>query len=284
MKIFALFLQSAGMFILSFGVLTIFSVSGNPEAFSDSHAVSPVVIQKSLLRASAISSENTAPSPLPTPQKITIAPPQAPKCFPKTTFPTEYPQVQKTIERVSRAIPCTLLTSLQTVSVFQDDEKRFPRALSGASLLKIREDAIADPRFSDVILHEMGHIVDLGGLVGDAESGESAFKDGSQAIYKNDISLLFYSISWTNEKTRKSEVTDFDFVGGYAASDPFEDFAESFLYYIRHGNEFRLLSAKNTLIQEKYNFFKNFVFEGKEFESGKTDVNTAERPWDITKY
>lgn len=285
METVKMFMHSAGIFFLSFGVVFAFGVPGGDFEVS-SHSVAPFVLQKSLL--SSISFENDVFAQ-PVPASLAIRdfsplPPPHKNCTAHTAFPQTHPVVQKTIESISEPLPCDLLASLQTVTVFEDETKRSPRALAGANIIKIRRDVLSDSRLSDVLLHEMGHVIDLGGLTGTVGSLASAFHDGADVIYRDDTSVLFYQISWVSEKEKKEGVSDFDFVGGYAASDPFEDFAESFLYYIRHGNEFRLLADGNPALQEKYDFFKTYIFKGEEFESGNHFVNPTDRPWDITKH
>jgi hypothetical protein len=90
--------------------------------------------------------------------------------------------------------------------------------------------------------------------------------DGKNPVYNDDLSLDFYRISFLNEKELRSESNDLDFVSGYALSDPFEDFAESYTFYILHGNEFRQLAAENYKLALKYRFLKEKVFNGKEYD------------------
>lgn len=69
-----------------------------------------------------------------------------------------------------------------------------------------------------------------------------------------------------------------DFVSAYAqgwqASDssqhftPYEDFAESFTMYVAQGRVFRNLTQNNAILQAKYNWLKQNVFQGQEYQSG----------------
>lgn len=56
-----------------------------------------------------------------------------------------------------------------------------------------------------------------------------------------------------------------DFVSGYALSNKYEDFAESFSFYVFHNDIFRDRALKNVSLQKKYDFFKTYVFDHEEF-------------------
>ena len=132
-----------------------------------------------------------------------------------------------------------------------------------------------------VFVHELGHIVDLGTLK-NTSGGQSEFRDGKTPIFKNDISLKFYRISWKNSKERKETATRADFVSGYSLSSPFEDFAESYLFYRLHGEKFRQIAKKSNALQKKYDFMKQYVFENKEFQKGKVTPFAHGVIWDST--
>ena len=85
-----------------------------------------------------------------------------------------------------------------------------------------------------------------------------------QVIY--DISDKFYDISWDDTKTLKNWSDKNDFVSWYAMTNKYEDFAESFTYYILFNDDFRKKTWKSNLLEEKYNFFSNYVFKNDEFK------------------
>jgi len=130
----------------------------------------------------------------------------------------------------------------------------------------------------------MGHIMDTGVMSGSYEAGASAYNDGSNRVYLNDPSVEFYNISWEREDKLLGGATKYDFVSGYAMSDPFEDFAESYAYYVLHGNAFRKLTLHNDKLAQKYDFLKNKVFNGMEYENGMDEekVNIGKRHYDVT--
>ncbi|MFC1616536.1 S-layer homology domain-containing protein [Patescibacteria group bacterium] len=59
---------------------------------------------------------------------------------------------------------------------------------------------------------------------------------------------------------------------GYS-SGPFEDFAQSFTYYVMAGHDFRKAGAQNSIIKEKYDWLKLNVFEGIEYDTEMVDIN-----------
>lgn len=134
-----------------------------------------------------------------------------------------------------------------------------------------------------IFLHEMGHVVDLGYFKGSKESGESEFYDGKKPIYKDDRSLAFYRLSWKNASTRKKGSLRSDFVSGYALSDPFEDFAEHYIFYRLHGEKFRVLAKKSKILQKKYNFLRYNVFDMEEYQTKKVATSEFNSDiWDTT--
>ncbi len=203
-------------------------------------------------------------------------------CSVPAHIPTELKNV---FYQATQNIPCNLLQTLERVEIFEDNTKTLPRAMANARILKVRKDAINDKEIVNVLIHELGHVVDLGGLQGTYSpetNNISAFHDGALQFYNNDLSLLFYKISWT-PKSPRADSNRLDFVGGYAQYDMFEDFAESFLLYIRHGKYFKALALQNKKLRSKYLFFKYYVFKGKEFETGTIPQNLFVRQWDITR-
>ena len=77
------------------------------------------------------------------------------------------------------------------------------------------------------------------------------------------------------------------FVGGYALSDPFEDFAESFNMYLNHHHVFALLTTSDSSLRQKYVFMeKLFQREYIKADFATTAMvknNLETRPWDTTK-
>lgn len=140
------------------------------------------------------------------------------------------------------------------------------RGLGGGSTVILRCSNVDDAELSSVLVHEMGHIVDTGLETGNKWSGKSEFVDGKVPIYNDDTSLRFYRISWENSEKLRSDASQTNFVTGYAMTDPFEDFAETYNFYILHGKQFKEMGKYDKNLRRKYIYMKYFVFEGQEFD------------------
>ncbi len=105
--------------------------------------------------------------------------------------------------------------------------------------------------FLAVCIHEFWHFLDLYIL----EKKSSL-----------DLSEIFYNISWNSTSVIKKGLSHKDFVSGYSMTNKYEDFAESFTYYILHNKDFLKKSESSKILKQKYNFFKNYIFTNKEFQ------------------
>jgi hypothetical protein len=148
-----------------------------------------------------------------------------------------------------KSLPVEAASNLKNLTLSFEDGAR--RGLGGGSTVILRCTDMADEELVSVLVHEMGHIADTGALRGTAGSGESAFMDGSNPVYNDDPSVSFYGLSFENDGKRREDAIDLDFVSGYAETDPFEDFAESYNYYILHGEQFRQLAKYNATLAGK---------------------------------
>lgn len=157
------------------------------------------------------------------------------------------------------------------------------RGLGGGSTIILRCSDVDDMELSSVLVHEMGHIVDTGLKTGNSWSGKSEFMDGSIPIYNDDPSLRFYRLSWNDDKTIKPDAEKTDFVTGYAMSDPYEDFAESYNYYLLHGTQFKEMAKYDVDLRRKYLYLKYFIFSGREFDNDQSELeNSTMRRYDST--
>lgn len=184
------------------------------------------------------------------------------------------------ISSAIKDIPCIFLLNLLEVKVFQDKNK--PRAMTNGYVLYIREDLFDLPEATNIIIHEFAHIIDISYFDSIDFSEKSNFKDGNMDIFLDDLSVNFYSISWKNNTEWKTTTKQEDFLSTYARTDPFEDFADAFLYYVKNGENFRNLIKDNKVLEKKYNFIKNNIFGGKEFFTGNYENNLTNY-YDISK-
>lgn len=184
------------------------------------------------------------------------------------------------VYRTLKSLPDEPVNHLKNLTLYFSDSGR--RGLGGGDTIILRCQNVTDEELVGVLVHEMGHIHDTGVMDGSMWSSKSEFMDGSKPVKEDDPSVDFYRLSWTDSSTKKVSATDKDFVSGYAMTDPFEDFSESYAYYILHGTEFRQLAKKNAVLQAKYEYLKNRVFDQKEYVNGQEQVNVEMRHYDVT--
>lgn len=131
-------------------------------------------------------------------------------------------------------------------------------------------DGLPINEFLAVSIHEFAHFVDIYFL--------------EKKVLK-DVSNEFYDISWEKTKIIKSWEEQKDFVSWYALTNKYEDFAESFTYFILHNADFVEKSKESISLQKKYAFFEKYLFQEGEFSgtdfSEKNKVENYYR--DITK-
>ena len=158
-----------------------------------------------------------------------------------------------------------LLGSLERVVIHNDTSLR--RGLSNDTVIYLRcLDNMVE--LENVLVHEIGHVIDLGYLVDTKADYKSQFTDFGKAIDMSDPSVYFYNISWESNQVLGSETNKYDFVSDYAMTDPFEDFAESLIVYRNYGAYFRKLISdrKSEALEYKYDFIKTKIFNGVEFD------------------
>jgi len=186
------------------------------------------------------------------------------------------------VYKTLQSLPSGHSKNLKSLTLYFSDTGR--RGLGGGSTIILRCQNVTDEELIGVLVHEMGHVVDTGSLQGSSDSGISNYVDGQNPVYNDDPSAEFYSYTFKNENTQNDNATETDFVSGYAQTDVFEDFAESYAYYVLHGNEFRELAYSNAVLASKYDFLKNKVFNGKEYFTGDDtkEVDLLARNYDVT--
>lgn len=178
-------------------------------------------------------------------------------------------------------LPKRCTSSLKHLFVRYDNPER--RGMAGASTIILDGNQPHD-EFRALFIHEFGHVIDLGCLSGTSESAISVFKDGSMRFFENDPSVTFYEISWKDEFTQKTDARAEDFVSGYAQEDAFEDFAETFAYYILQQERFKERVRENEELRKKYRWMRRYLFNGTvpNIVEGLSTENDG-IPWDITK-
>lgn len=127
-----------------------------------------------------------------------------------------------------------------------------------------------DSEFLKLFVHEFAHFVDIYVLVREGKTP--------------DISLDFYNISWQSASIKKAWQKQPNFISWYAATNQYEDFAESLVFYVFHNRVFEERAMRDDIIREKYLFFRNSVFPSGVFVD--SDYSLGRVPgytWDTTK-
>ena len=186
------------------------------------------------------------------------------------------------LNAVLQWLPSLCRDQLDHLVVRYDPKAARGQATSRSLLLR---GTLPEQELIAVLIHECGHVMDLGALKGTANAGASAYPDGGVVTYKNDPSVRFYTISWKDSKEHRAETRHEDFVSGYAEADPFEDFAETLLLYALHNTEFQKLAQGNDTLARKYAFMRDEIF-GPAFSPAPQQTVLhfgSKRVWDITK-
>ena len=138
--------------------------------------------------------------------------------------------------------------------------------------------------FYEVLTHELGHIVDLWILEWTSQKKTSVFKEYDIKNFSiDDPSLKFYKLCFVSEKVKKPSIYAKDFVGWYAMTNIFEDFAETFNMYVNHNYVFKQMAKESNILQKKYDFL-NKILKWRYLRSdSKFNYKYSYRPWDTTR-
>ena len=120
-----------------------------------------------------------------------------------------------------------------------------------------------------VLVHEIGHRIDV-----------ATFAAGP----KGDLSDAFYGISWEGDAVKRKGASAADFVSGYAQTNKYEDFAESFTAYVFHNRDFARKAQKSKPLAAKYEFLRANVFPDGDFQGTAFQKDPLpDYVWDMTK-
>ncbi|MFH1444847.1 MAG: hypothetical protein ABIG34_05705 [Candidatus Peregrinibacteria bacterium] len=212
--------------------------------------------------------------------------PAAPKVLQHTFLSVvDQPDIQERhkiiADEVLRLLPTSCTNQLKNFYVRYDKPER--RGLAGKSTI-ILDGTLPDKEFRAVLIHEaLGHVFDLGCLVGSPLAGDSIFKDGNEPIFRDDPSLSFYRISWFDSTHQRSETRPEDFVSGYSTSDPFEDLAESAIYYLLQNEAFTQRALTNSVLASKLKWLQAFLPVNPAIVATPGEGWDGSVPWDVTK-
>lgn len=117
----------------------------------------------------------------------------------------------------------------------------------------------------DTVLHEYGHFLD-GSQYNHALTVDT--KEFYDISFKSYYSGGYLGKGWENSLKRAAPEFIGEFVSSYATNNRNEDFAESFSMYVTESNVFRGLAKRNEFLNKKYNWLKDHVFRGVEYNTG----------------
>lgn len=160
--------------------------------------------------------------------------------------------------------------SYNRLSIIIDGFQKEPRGRMKNAQISLSPYVTRDTEFAKLFVHELAHYIDI-------------YVFFSNGIWR-DISDDFYTISWQSPTAKRSKQGTMDFVSGYAATNQYEDFAESFVFYIFHNATFADRAYRSESMRQKYLFFANSVFSNGYFQG--TDYSIGVVPsyvWDTTK-
>lgn len=176
-------------------------------------------------------------------------------------------------------LPRDCQAKLQSFTVLYDNPKH--RGLAGKGVILLAGN-VPDSEFVGLLMHEgLGHFADLTCWSGTPQAGDSPFIDSGDVMYRDDPSVAFYSLSWSESKIRRIDSRAEDFVSGYALTDTYEDFAESVAYYFLQEEAFAQRAQTNPVLAGKLAWLRAHY--------PKTNVSitgsawNGKIPWDATK-
>jgi hypothetical protein len=145
--------------------------------------------------------------------------------------------------------------------------------------------SLSDYDFMYLIIHEYGHevgkaVIQMDGLNQDIDTHlrKISFNERMELEgggYSSDVSWLRQDNYWefvTNYARSGTNQNEINPTPAWNA--PYEDFAESFTFYLLQGKIFRLRAKENVYLQKKYDFLKKYVFMGREYNTG--DIESYE--------
>ena len=136
------------------------------------------------------------------------------------------------------------------------------------------------------LMHEYAHYIDYFVRANPDPELLSGIID-TTTFYDISYEKLMVTEGWYCLK-KKTNMDIYDFISRYAAtsegyasncpegwSRPLEDFAESFAAYVLAGKDFRNAMSQNEVLAQKYNWLKNNLFKGIEYDTNLTFGNSS---------
>lgn len=182
-------------------------------------------------------------------------------------------------DAVLRRLPSLCRDSVKNFYVLYEGAKQ--RGLGGKSTIII-DGNVPNNEFIALIVHECGHVIH-GNMLGTMTSGASLYKDGNDTFAKDSPATDFFAISWMTPQIANVGSAKENYVTGYAQSDSFEDFAETFTTYILQRPSMETRAKTNVSIAAK------LAWMNEHFPLNQTILGIPQYswdkkvPWDATK-
>jgi len=193
--------------------------------------------------------------------------------------PAFRPEHRILTDRVLRALPSGCRDNLKNFYILYDNAKQ--RGLGGKTTIII-DGNVPDTELAGLLGHECGHVIHAN-MQGTILSGDTVYKDGNDIFYKDSPIVSFFDISWMTSNVLHADARKADFVSGYAQSDAFEDFAETFAMYVFHRNALRTHAATNPAIAAKLAWMETHLPLPEDTLGTSQHQANKNIPWDITK-
>jgi len=108
------------------------------------------------------------------------------------------------------------------------------------------------------VIHELGHIVDYHGIQG--------FYNDDKHIFQDSLAKRKLVFNVTQDYTPNASVPPKGYISVYSTANDAENFAENFAYYVLYPQEFRKGILVDSMLTEEYEFLRDEIFLGLEFE------------------
>ncbi|MBS3067121.1 hypothetical protein J4450_00340 [Candidatus Micrarchaeota archaeon] len=107
------------------------------------------------------------------------------------------------------------------------------------------------------VIHEFAHILDYHGIRGIYEDKENHWK------HLDEKRAVIFNVTFAYNASASSP--PYGFMDVYSTANDAENFAQHFTFYILQGEEFRNRAENDSILKEKYEFFKNELFNDREY-------------------
>jgi hypothetical protein len=186
--------------------------------------VSPEKAEKIIVRVAQIQ-EQIAPVNIPI--KKDVAPPTKTFQTPVElrTKPENYVATSSYKNTISTVLSGNYFRdNLWNFPVIIDSNRVSPRGQMSNESITLSSKISSLSEMAKVLVHELAHMIDIYSL--------------KQKNFTPDPSKEFYALSWSEPTVMKSGISSAAFVSGYASTNQYEDFAESFTFYVFHNRAF----------------------------------------------